>query len=129
MIPIALLSTPLLLSNFVFAQESCGKILCNPIKSNSFTELLVSVLDGVTLVLIPIITFAIVWIGFKMVLAGANKPDDFVKLKQSFFWALVGLFFVLAAKGILIVIQNTVDEIIADPEEAVTSITSSRSVV
>ena len=54
------------------------------------------------------------YIGFKMVVAGAQgKSDEYGKLKKSFGYAIIGLFVVLAAKGILSVIKATVSEVLA----------------
>ena len=94
----------------------------NPIQYGSFAELLLAVLNGVTLILLPFIALGIVFIGFRMVVAGASKPEEFAKLKYSFIGALVGLFLVLGANGIIRVIQNTVRPILAD-DPAVTAVT------
>ena len=91
----------------------------NPIKYNSLPQLLTDILQGVTIVLIPVMTLAIVYIGFKMVLAGASKPEEFAKLKQSLFWALAGLFIVLAAGGILSVIETTLKQVLVEEETTV----------
>ena len=105
----------LITSNTAIAQKSgdAGTIFKNPIKYSSFTELLVSMLKGVTIILMPIMALMIVWIGFRMVLEGREKSAEYAKHKQSFIYALVGLFLVLGANGILSVIQNTVGEVIA----------------
>ena len=98
------------------ADDGCeeGKILCNPIEHDSLTTLLLSILDAITLILIPIMTVAIVYIGFQMVLAGASKPEKFAELKKSLLIAFIGLFIVLGTKGILSVIQNTVEQVLKD---------------
>ena len=93
------------LAMYAQAQEYLFK---NPISHRSITELLLALLDGVIIILIPIISLGIVFIGFKMVLAGHSKPEEFVRLKLSFMYALIGLFLVLGARGILSVVQNTV---------------------
>ena len=87
----------------------------NPLKSeySSLTAVLLGVLKGITIILMPILALAIVYIGFKMVLAGKEKSADYDSLKKSFMWSLIGLFLVLGANGILSVIQNTVYEVIA----------------
>ena len=89
-------------------------ILENPIEHDSITDLLLALLSGITLVLIPIMTLAIVYIGFNMVIAGYSKPDDFKKYKEQLMYALLGLFLVLGARGILSVVRNTVGDILRD---------------
>ena len=96
-------------SGTVQAQDELFK---NPIKYETLGELLLKVLEGATIILLPIITLGIVYIGFQMVITGASKPGEFVKWRNSFMWALVGLFIVLGANGILRVIRNTVDNVL-----------------
>ena len=85
----------------------------NPIEATSIGQLLLQLVDGVIIILIPIITLAIVWVGFQMVLVRGSKPDDYAKWRTSFVWTLIGLFLVLAAKGILEIVQNTVGQVLA----------------
>ena len=99
---------------FPYASVFAEPLFRNPIKYNSLPELLTEILQGVTIVLIPVMTLAIVYIGFKMVLAGASRPEEFAKLKQSLFWALAGLFIVLAAGGILSVIKTTLEQVLVE---------------
>ena len=99
-------------------EEACkesGDIFCNPIKYNSLEDLLLGAFDAiVTIILIPIMTLSIVFIGFKMVLAGVQgNSEAYAKLKKSFGYAMIGLFVVLAVKGILEVIKNTVGTLLA----------------
>ena len=92
------------------------KILENPIRYESITDLLLALLSGITLVLIPIMTLAIVYIGFNMVIAGYSKPEDFKKYKEQLMYALLGLFLVLGARGILSVVRNTVSGVLSDED-------------
>ncbi len=101
------------------ALPAYGQIVENPIKYDSITALLVAVLKGLTLILIPFLALAIVYIGFQMVMAGAVNPEKFNKLKYNFILALVGLFLVLAANGVLAVVQNTIGGLIGSPSEDV----------
>ena len=99
---------------FPYTSAFAEPLFKNPIKYNSLPQLLTDILQGITIVLIPVMTLAIVYIGFKMVLAGASKPEEFAKLKQSLFWALAGLFIVLAAGGILSVIETTLKQVLVE---------------
>ena len=92
-------------------------IFCNPLKYDNFSELLLALTDGVTIILMPVIVLAIAYIGFRMVLAGKDKNADYTKWKNAFGWSLVGLFLVLGARGILFVIQNTLNDVLGDEYE------------
>ena len=98
--------------------DSCGDtgtgVFRNPIKHCSVEELLLSILDViVTIILIPIVVLSIIIIGFKMVVAGAQgNSEEYAKLKKAFGYALIGLFIVLAARGILEVVKSTVSEVL-----------------
>ena len=89
-------------------------IFCNPLKYDSVGELALKLIDGITMIIMPIIVLAIAYIGFRMVLAGKDKNADYSKWKDAFAWSLVGLFLVLGARGILYVIQNTVNDVLGD---------------
>ena len=89
-------------------------IFCNPLKYDSVGELALKLIDGITVIIMPIIVLAIAYIGFRMVLAGKDKNADYNKWKDAFAWSLVGLFLVLGARGILYVIQNTVNDVLGD---------------
>ena len=83
-----------------------GYIFQNPIKYCSLEELLLGLVDQITIILMPVIVLGIVYIGFRMVWAGREKNADYSRWKKAFAWSLVGLFLVLGARGILSVIQN-----------------------
>lgn len=92
-----------------FAQKT---IFENPIKHDSLGSLLIDLIDWVVIILIPILVLSIVYIGFRMVLVLGSRPEEYTKWKNSLGWSLVGLFIVLGAKGIILVIQNTVDNVL-----------------
>ena len=98
------------------AHADCGcpsdAIFCNPIDYCSVSDLIIGVTNGATLILMPIIVLSITYIGFQMVLAGREKTADYAKWKNAFGWSLAGLFLVLGTRGILFVIQNTVNELV-----------------
>lgn len=121
---IAFLLIPLF-TLFIFAECEPGLIFCNPLEHDTIGELLISATNKIILLLIPVIVLAIVFIGFKMVLAGRGNAADYAKLKAAFGWSLVGLFLVLGTRGILAVIQNTIDEVLED-EYKIENITEAR---
>ena len=89
-------------------------IFSNPIRYNSLGELLLAVVDGVVTILIPVMVLAIVWIGFKIVVGlYQGKGEKFVEARNDLLTAFLGLFIVLAANGIIAVIDNTVSNVLA----------------
>ena len=110
-----------LITPAAYAAENCGRkntLFQNPIKYCNFTELLFALIDGVIIILIPVLTLGIVYIGFRMVLAGGSKPEEYTKWRTSLLYALLGLFLVLGVKGIFSVIDNTVGQLLREDESA-----------
>ena len=100
--------------NSFIDEPSKGNIyeLKNPLKYTSLKKILLALVNGITIVLMPVIVLVIAYIGFRMVWAGREKNTDYTRWKQAFGWALIGLFLVLGARGILYVIQNTVKDVL-----------------
>ena len=89
------------------------QIFDNPIRYNSLGDLLLAIVDGIVILLIPIMVFSIVWLGFQMVLTlYSGNAEKYSEYKKSLTYAFLGLFIVLSAKGILFVIKNTVDQVL-----------------
>ena len=103
--------------NIVVGSVQGNYIFKNPLKYECFEELLFALIDGITIILMPLIVLSIAYIGFRMVWAGHEKNVDYTKWKNAFAMSLVGLFLVLGARGILFVIQNTVKDVLG-PEHA-----------
>ena len=99
-----------------YAASECDPraLFCNPLKYDSVGELLLGLTNGIIAILMPIVVLAIAYIGFRMVLAGREKNADYSKWKNAFAWSLFGLFLLLGARGILFVIQNTVNDVLGD---------------
>lgn len=115
MIQVGVLSALSLITS-VSAYADCDPdvVFCNPLKYDTFGELILALTNGITIILMPIIVLGIAYIGFRMVLAGKEKNADYSKWKNAFAWSLVGLFLVLGARGILFVIQNTLNDVLGD---------------
>ena len=96
------------------ATDDSEYIFRNPLKYDSLGAVLLALINGITLIIMPIIVLAIAYIGFRMVWAGQEKNADYAKWKSAFAWSLAGLFLVLGARGILYVIQNTVKDVLGD---------------
>lgn len=79
----------------------------NPIKSNSFLELLNAVLEIIVEIGTPIVIISIIFVGFKYVLA-QGKPAEIQKAHSAITWVVVGAAIVIGAKVIVVIIQNTI---------------------
>ena len=99
---------------FGVGAEGATATFNNPLKYESFKDFLFALVDGVTIVLMPIIVLLIAYIGFRMAIAGREKNADYTRWKNAFAMALIGLFLILGTRGILYVIQNTVKDVLGD---------------
>jgi hypothetical protein len=82
----------------------------NPIKPNDINQLITAILELVVQVGTPILVLAIIYVGFKFVLARGN-PGKLDEAKQAFVWTLIGAAIVLGAFIISTIIQTTIQEI------------------
>ena len=81
--------------------------ISNPIKSNSFLELLNAILTIIVEIGTPIIIISIIFVGFKYVFA-QGKPAEIQKAHSAITWVIVGSAIVIGAKVIVVIIQNTI---------------------
>ncbi len=87
-----------------------GATVNNPIQASSFESLTLKILDGVVDVLIPFMILAVVWTGTLLVFS-IGKPEAMVRSRNHLLWTLIGFIIVLAAKGILKVVETTVKDV------------------
>ena len=84
-------------------------IFSNPLKAKDLKTVLISLLDGVITVAIPLTAFFLVWMGFKILInRDVSKIAD---LRKVFLAVLVGIFVLFSAKGILLLVNKTVTDI------------------
>lgn len=86
------------------------ELLENPLNVNTLDSLIIGIVDGIVLILIPIMVLAVVWTGFNLVI-NSKKPEELSKSKNSLMWSLVGLLLVLGANGVLEIVKNTVNSV------------------
>ncbi len=93
-----------------------GNAVClqNFLGSSDIKSLALSVLDGVITILIPLLVLAIVWAGASLVFS-SGKPEAIAKNRKNLIWAIIGALIVLAAKGILTVVEKTIEDIKKNP--------------
>lgn len=99
---------------FVDAQTASGQReftkLQNPLGSgnNSLTAFATGIVDAVVTVGLPIAALMIVYSGFLFVMARGN-PTELGKAKAAFFYAIIGIAIILAAKVLSEVIRGTIN--------------------
>ncbi len=91
----------------------------NPLKCNSaagectLMYLITTLLNSVVMPIAAVaVTLWIIWAGFSYILA-QGKPAEIQKAHQRLLWALVGAGILLGAAGISLVVQNTINALIA----------------
>lgn len=84
--------------------------LCNPLGYASLTEFLRRLLQLVAEIGFPVIVLFIVFIGFRFI-TSSGKPDELKKVRELFFWAIVGALIVLGAEALSLAIQATVNQL------------------
>ena len=81
--------------------------IINPLKADSFADLLKTLGDLALQIGIPIAVFFIIYSGLKFVLARGN-PEEITKAKEMFKWTIVGTFILLGASVLVQAVVGTV---------------------
>lgn len=98
----------LLLSAPIFA-GAAAETLMNPLgEGTTLATFMSRLLQLVVQIGFPVIVLYIIFIGFKFVQA-SGKPEELAKVRDMFFWALVGSLIVLGAQALVIAINATVE--------------------
>ena len=84
-----------------------GATINNPLKSDSVTGILESILDLVAVVGSIVVVFFIIWSGYKLVMARGN-PGEMTKAKDMLLATVIGGAILLGADIIANVVINTV---------------------
>ena len=80
----------------------------NPLNNiDSLEGLLAAILDAVVDIGVIIVTLALIYVGFKFVVAQGNE-ERIKEARGALMWTVIGALILLGAKGISIVIQQTV---------------------
>jgi len=82
----------------------------NPIATDSFAGLLELILNIVIEIGTPIVVIAIIFVGFKFVMAQGNE-GELKKAKQALLYVLIGAAIVIGCRVIVEIIQVTVDQL------------------
>lgn len=105
----------LISGGFLYAQTvnpsgTQSSTIDNPIAADTFPALLNLVLKIIIDIGLPIVIIAIIFVGFKYVMA-QGKPDKLKEAHSAFMWVLVGAAIVLGSYAISAIIQNTVNQV------------------
>ena len=87
-----------------------SNILCNPLKTSSFTSLMESISELAVQIGIPIAALFIIYSGLKLVMARGNE-ESIKKAKIGLLWAIVGSGILIGAWTIMKILQSTVDSL------------------
>ncbi len=79
--------------------------LTNPIKANSFADIMVRVARIVVLIGLPLVVIMFIYAGSLYVFAQGNEAR-ITKAHQAFFWTVIGALLIVGAEAISLMIQN-----------------------
>jgi len=85
-------------------------ILCNPLKTDSFTSLMESISQLAVEIGIPIAALFIIYSGLKLVTARGNE-ENIKKAKTGLTWAIIGSGILIGAWTIMKILQSTVESL------------------
>lgn len=94
----------------VLNNSSAGS-LDNPLKYDSITEVLLTILDVLVIFMIPIIILFIIYAGFLYVTARGNQ-STIETAHRTLLYAVIGGLLILGARALLAVIQGTVNSLL-----------------
>ncbi len=93
----------------VNAPTNLNITLQNPLKTSTLDGFMVKVLDGVVLLLTPVVTIMMLYSGFLFVVARGNS-EKLGDAKKALMYTLIGAAIILGAKGFATVIGNTISQ-------------------
>jgi len=90
----------LLLSSFFLPLTSEAVTIPNPLKAQSFTQLLEAIIDFIFYLALGIAPIMIIVAGFFFITA-QGEPEKIQTAKRIILWVLIGLIVVFCAKGLI----------------------------
>lgn len=82
----------------------------NPLKAQSFTELINSVLEVIIAIGVPIAALFFVYAGFEFV-TSQGDPKKLDTAKSMFFWTCVGTALIVGANVVLTILEATINSL------------------
>ena len=99
---------------YLVKAEQCdgtdSTILCNPLKTDSFTALMESISQLAVEIGIPIAALFIIYSGLKLVMAKGNE-ESIKDAKKGLLWAIIGSGILIGAWTIMKILQSTVESL------------------
>ena len=92
---------------FIAFQISAQVTIDNPIKADSFADLIIIIINIMWVVALAVAPLLIVVAGFMFVFS-AGDPTKVNTAKQLIFWALFGLFVIFISRGIINIFNETI---------------------
>jgi len=90
--------------------DTDSTILCNPLKTDSFTSLMESVSQLAVEIGIPVAALFIIYSGLKLVMARGNE-DAIKDAKKGLTWAIIGSGILIGAWTIMKILQSTAESL------------------
>src|SRR3989338_2184926 len=87
-----------------------SSILCNPLKTDSFTSLMESISQLAVEIGIPIAALFIIYSGLKLAMARGNE-DAIKDAKKGLTWAIIGSGILIGAWTIMKILQSTAESL------------------
>jgi len=100
-----------LASLVLFVGTVASAQITNPIKYDTFSELVAAIINAAVYVLMPFVVLAFIYTGFLFVKA-QGKPEEIDKAKSALWWSIVGAFILLGASAFSQIINSTISSII-----------------
>jgi hypothetical protein len=96
----------------IFAQDCTDESVClvDPLGFTSVNDFVTRVLKAFITLAIPVISFFIIWAGFKYVMA-RGKPNAIAEAHKNFWYLILGSILLLGALALSQLIGRTIEEI------------------
>lgn len=95
-----------------FASVHAQARIPNPLKVDNFLDLVLAVAQAVVAIAIPFAAIAIIFVGFKLVVAAHSGNDGALReAKKMLVYVIIGTVIIVAASAIAIAVVNTVKNI------------------
>ena len=95
-----------------FASTYAQTRIPNPLSVSNFTDLVLAVAQSVVTIAIPFAALAIIFVGFRIVVAAHSGNDgELRKAKGMLLYVIIGTVIIVAASAIAIAVVNTVKNI------------------
>lgn len=84
--------------------------LQDPLKFCNIVDFVQGVLQAFVMISLPILSFFIVWAGFKFVMAQGNE-GKLTAAKNNLYWLIAGAILILSAWALATLIANTINQV------------------